>query len=422
MIEDNNNQNPNPQYDGERPSQTPPPPKDSTIRTMPSDVGSMKETGGGEPRPITPSTEEFNQASQPQVENKETTTPETGDISPNQENQQVKEEFVFEPPKIESQETQNNQQDPEPEQNLTEPKQEAHKIQQLQQAEGQPQGDSAPEVKVIENKRSPLIAWVVAFILVVAVGLGSYFFIFPAIFDTSPPPVAIDDFEEFEEEEVLPFLPIDEEDDFITEEEDLEEEEEVFEPMTRTISSFNFPRAIQSDLESDYNIDEMGAGALRQLIDFESTDVPIFKEVTLQYQGQFLSFAGLTDIMMPGVFSEETLVRFIPDAFLFIYSNDQGSWPGIIAQAQETEDLEELAQLVMDELEANTNSLDNLYLTGPGTPGSWADGQILNYLGRYLPFSQDGASLNVAWLDNYLVIGTNWPGATEAGRRMGFGE
>lgn len=422
-MEEQNNQ----QSNQGMPQQNPPP-KDASMRTMSSDVNSMGQTGGGEPKPFVPTDQGtgFSEPPKQPVENQpqQSGWPQesavVGGVSPEEKKQgEIKaDESSFEPPKIEPQENQTGEAsafNPEEGAQDQTPRPETAQIQSPSPEEAPPKGVK----EITGKKKSPLIAWVVAFVLVVGIGLGSYFFIFPILFDSPPP--AITDHEEApapvvvpeEEEEVA--IPEEEE-----EVEEIEEEvAEAPEPVLRTMEMYSFPLNIQADLESEVSIENLEAGGLRQLVEFESTDVPIFKEVVVKYQGEFLSLAGLMDILLPNTFSDETLAEFIPEAYLFVFSNQQGTWPGVIARARNSENLQNLAQIVRNELESS-DSLNYLYLTDPGEPGPWADGQVVNFSGRYLPFSIAGASLNVVWLDDYFLISTSWPGATEAGNRMGF--
>lgn len=104
----------------------------------------------------------------------------------------------------------------------------------------------------------------------------------------------------------------------------------------------------------------------------------------------------------------------------FLYYDGTNVWPGYVAKLKSgANDI--LAKTTISEIEKYTESLKNLFLSDPGAAGAvFKDGQVNGHAGRYIPYTQKDASANIVWLDNYLLVTTNYKAALEAATRLGY--
>lgn len=118
---------------------------------------------------------------------------------------------------------------------------------------------------------------------------------------------------------------------------------------------------------------------------------------------------------------ETQLGQLFEDDFTgFLYYDGTNVWPGYIAKLKSgANDI--LAKTTISEIEKYSESLKNLFLSDPGAAAAvYKDGQVNGHAGRYIPYTQKDASVNIVWLDNYLLITTNYKAAIEAATRLGY--
>ncbi|MCP6720157.1 MAG: hypothetical protein KJI72_02410 [Patescibacteria group bacterium] len=347
------------------------------VRTSTSDIKSMQESGGGPPRPYTPP------------------PPPTGgeggqQIPPAAPEKKQSFSQVFKPPQVE--------QSPTP-----------AKL---------PESSGGMQVGAEKSKKG-LFLGILALIIVVGLVAAGYFFVYPFFFQAeevvevpqesvSPPSAEVPTIPEVPAIPEVPEVPL--------EGEQVEEEAEVMEEisLTPTITEHTSSFKTPADLSEDVDLFALDLGSVRSSIQFTTAEVPIFKELVLKdSEGNFVSFSGLMDALLPAVFSGEVIGVFEPDFTMFAYTDDKGTWPGYVARLRSGAVLSD-AEGGVSQLENDTN-ITNLFLIDPGSSTTWEGGQTEGVSNRYLTFSQSGAGLNYGWLNNdTLVIGTSYSGFQEA--------
>ena len=339
------------------------------VRTMASDVTSMQETGGGMPRPYTPQT----QTTAP----KETTARPTP-ISPSQSPINFVDQMVG----------------------------------GIGQA-GQ-QTSTTPQPKKTGGGRS-LFGTLLIVIIVVGLIVIGYFFVYPQFINTgtekdqgvattTPPTLP-------EETANVPPIPA---------------------PETATTSPVVPPTApvstvevhasffkTKADLVVDAKLSAFTLEDLKKPIAFETTSVPLFKEIVWKTQeNKPLSFSQIASLIFPNFFTTEKVANFEDDFTLFAYSNTKGTWLGFVVKLKDGVDIGAI-QNSMSTLQKDIG-LKNLFLSDPGTMNPWKDGKVRNKPTSLAPFSLQGATISYTWFDRYLLVSSNLEAAEEAGKRLGY--
>jgi hypothetical protein len=361
--------------EGEVPLSTPPQ-LNVEVRTMTSDLKSLNESGGSAPRPYTPSTSVPNTneaSSQPPAPKSE----------------------VFVPPPADF--TESNK--------------------------STPPAAPLPVPPKSNNKKFLFIA-VISFLIIVGLGALGYFVIYPKFFgdrgtveiptaqnnqpaetETQQPPAA---------ENLLPPPPP-------IEEPQLPPPPPPSPPSTITSHSsfFKKPVELTADITLQKPIGETTLADLKQTLSRASQEVPPFTEFTIKDSTSALaSFYAIARLIAPNTFNDAILQSFENDFTFFIYTdNNGGNWPGFIAKTKTAPTEKEITAI--SRLETN-NEASSFFLADPGAPSTWKNGQVNNKPARYLPFSKAGASLSYTWFDNYLLISTNYAGAQEAAKHLGY--
>lgn len=133
-------------------------------------------------------------------------------------------------------------------------------------------------------------------------------------------------------------------------------------------------------------------------------------------------FVNLVKAAIPelGMLETQFSQLFEEDFTGFLYYDGASYWPGYIAKLKSgANDI--LAKTAVSEVEKYPESLKNFFLTDPGAPnGTFKDGQVNGHPGRYLTYTQQNAAFDMVWLDNYLLIATNYTAALEAATRLGY--
>jgi len=122
----------------------------------------------------------------------------------------------------------------------------------------------------------------------------------------------------------------------------------------------------------------------------------------------------------PATFSNTAMQNFDQDPTLFTYTNNQGTWLGTILKLNANTSTISKIKANIESIETSNNAT-NFFLTDPGNPSAWKDGKVNNYQARYIGFSKPGAALSYTWInDQFLLISTNYAGAQEAAKLLGF--
>ncbi len=165
--------------------------------------------------------------------------------------------------------------------------------------------------------------------------------------------------------------------------------------------------------------------SIKELLTTEAANKPAtataLKEVILSDQGGQLVFADTLPMFLSVFTSAELAPLFEDDFTSVIFYDANGAWFGMIAKPKEGTDLA-AAKTLMAKLETSTD-LRNLYIQDPGTPAvaGFKVGSAKNLSGRFLSFSMKGASLNYGWTpNNLLVISTSYNGLINILGKLGI--
>ncbi|MDI6820601.1 MAG: hypothetical protein QMD65_00270 [Patescibacteria group bacterium] len=357
--------------EGESPLMTPgtPSPK-IDVRTMASDIKSTQESGGGTPHPYTPppppvKTENINaESSNLRIEQK------PADKKPN--------DSIFRPPEA--------------------PVTPAPTIISKTFPGGQ-----------LKSKKKTLLWIIIAVVVIGLVTLG-YFVLYPVLYPMFFPksPIVVENSiptpiipAPTPEPEPAP-IPI--------------EIQPIPEPLITHTSLFKET----ADLTTEISLPSLSLQDLKASIEFATADVPILKEIVLKDSNNNLVNAekimGLFD---SSTFSSPAMQNFDQDPTIFSYTNNQGTWLGIVLKLSSSASINAV-KTDINKIETNNNAT-NFFLTDPGKSSTWKDGKVNNYQARYIGFLKTGAALSYAWVnDQFLLISTNYAGAQEATKLLGF--
>lgn len=389
--------NPQPQFPRPTPgpSSSPMPPSNLPIggmeaRTMGSDIKSVQESGGGAPRPFAPGAFSVppagGSAPIPPVVPKPPVPPVAPSI----------------PPVI--------------------PRPSVPPIPPIPPRPSMPQAVPAPQPLKKSGSKKGLFGVILALVLIAGAAALGYFFVFPLFFGKSDAPAA--------PEGTASPLPSPDEglpsSDFFNPPPVLspEPEPESVPPAESVIPAPPAPAGHTSflstpaDITSQVTLEVPSAGALRETLGFTTVQVPSLKEVVLKKSdGIVYEFPEIGAALLPEFFTEDMTSLLALDFTFAVYTDSRGSWPVYILEASSA-DLSFIQQRFAGIETAGVAALGNLFLSSPGGSGAWKDGSVLGASGRYLTFTQAGASLNYAWIGNRLVLGTSYAATQEAVRRL----
>jgi hypothetical protein len=360
---------------GANPSVSPPPPPPIGVRTMESDIASIKESGGlpPEPKVFTPS------------------------------------ELKPPPP-------------PPPSQQPVEAKLDVPGYQGPEEAIFKPSGtiseagvEAQKEVSSPSSARSwlkPVLFAAGGLIILAGLGFAGYYLVYPLLFgeSTTTPLVAVEP-QTSNQSSQPPATTT-------TPETSGSEQTQVFIPQPH-YSFFTVPaeKSEVMKLTASDTALSIRAALMEMAKDVMATGT--IKEIAVEKEdGSPEAFSRVISLLVPEL--NETALQnvFQSDFTLAIYFDANGAWPIYIARLKEGANLLD-AQASYAGLEQSQN-LFNLYLTDPGERGTWKDGNAGGRPTRYLTFAQKGASLNYGWVNDFLVISTSYEGMKTAVMRLGL--
>lgn len=169
------------------------------------------------------------------------------------------------------------------------------------------------------------------------------------------------------------------------------------------------------DLTSTLSLTDVSVSVIRTAVGFKTAQIASLKEIVFTRDGNPLRLSEFAPKILPELFID----AFDDDFTYAVYTDAKGSWPVYVFRLTPGADAASTKSKFAAIEQASVSALGNLYLSSPGGAGGWKDGQVLGTAARYLAFTQSGASLNYAWVDNYLVLGTNYAAIQEAVKRLG---
>lgn len=374
--------------------------KNIEARTMASDQESIKEQGGGAPQPYKPEmNKNFEQ------ENSSPETRKNNNIPPIP-NDSTEEEVVYPP--------------------------------QQDQGGGQPPQDTGPK-QVSGEKRKPKkqtssgkTPFIIILIVIVVAGLGvgAYYMLMGT--DKGPDNTQNDNqgvSTTTEPDDNLPDIPVFEPTSTVPSEPATSTESGGNQEVSDEIPVSNHISLFSNSPDSSVKVELGGSNIsfLRDALKISSTEVPFYyqyhipllREVVLHDDGENLvKFSELANILAPSVLSNAS-ESFNDDATLFTYSNQDGTWFGIVGKLKSDADKEKVKTKIA-QFDSYTDEVKNFFLEKPGKAGDWQDGNVKGQPARFVPFGRQGAAFSFTWLDDKLLISTNYEGALEAAKLLGF--
>lgn len=229
---------------------------------------------------------------------------------------------------------------------------------------------------------------IVSFVVFVGLGLAGYYFVFPLIFPetTTPAPVT--------------------------------QQPVTQQPVTPRHQSFFIfsPNDTKTLALSSYSVADI-ANALKGEV---TVPLPFgqMKEIVLEVGGEMAMFANVINALAPSVSMVDAERWFRDDFTAFLHYNQDGVWPGYIAQMAVGANREEVESMLA---RLETSDLTNFYVAPAGQASGFRDGSVFGiYPTRYATFQQKGAAFNYAVIDNFILFSTSYTGLQEAVRLMGF--
>lgn len=346
------------------PPPTPPPPE-ITLRTMQSDMESLKQTGGSgsAPKPFTPP-ELAKDLSRPAVP----------------------------PPPM-------------------------PRIPQTDFATQRPAAPSMPSVATpkIETEAGgsnwkKMLLWGGALVLIIGAGVAGYLYVYPMLFPparTAPPAPALTTPPVIKPEAAMPPASIGATNTPVT--------------ATNTPGTAGIPaqQKIHKSLlasatgVSSINLTSIDMVSLKLALQAEAqkTAAPdSLIETTLSDANGQIAASSVLPLMLPTLTAETMKKLFEDDFTTALYHDANSVWPVYILMINAASSQVE-AQPAVTGLETSAN-LSNLFLSAPGAQSAagFKSGKIGGINTRYVTFSKTGASLNIAWSGNKLVLSTSYNG------------
>lgn len=233
-----------------------------------------------------------------------------------------------------------------------------------------------------------VILWIIAGIVLVAVLLLGYFFIYP-LFKKAPEPVV-----------PVAEVPV------------TENPEPVMTYVSRFITT---PQArVTPAIAVPITRETIQAALVAEAANANAG----LTEVVLMNEGEPVAGPALFE-MLSGQNNGSILSLFGSPATAFLYKDDQGSWPGYVFTLNTPSDATALAQLSTALETAGTP--ENFFIVTPGELGTFTDGSVLGLADRYAAGATPGASFGYLIHENTFLIGTSFAGMKEAMRLLNLG-
>lgn len=172
-----------------------------------------------------------------------------------------------------------------------------------------------------------------------------------------------------------------------------------------------------ADFSAEATLGSITLDAIKNAFTSNPVEVPVLKEVTLKNDsGKVYAFAAIAPLFMPTTFNPSTLALFSPDASFITYTDKTGTWPAIVLELVTGADMT-AAKTAIAAIEKN-NEYASLFIVDPGTPSTWKDGKVGTTVARYISFSKTGVAFNYTWIGNRLVLSSSYAGAQEIAKRI----
>lgn len=134
----------------------------------------------------------------------------------------------------------------------------------------------------------------------------------------------------------------------------------------------------------------------------------LVKEIVLKDGGSAILLPQYLSSLVKEFSADEIRNTFEADFTAFIYYDETGAWPGYVLKRKK-DVVQVVAQGFFRKIESSA-SLANLFLSNPGArQAEFKNGEYKGVPTRYLVFGEPGATLDYAWVGEYLLITTHFP-------------
>jgi hypothetical protein len=175
--------------------------------------------------------------------------------------------------------------------------------------------------------------------------------------------------------------------------------------------------------QAEETITTLDIDNLKNILNAAATTIPTdtLKEIVLRNaDNSLVSSYKIISILLPELGAEDLPGIFEENFMAIVFADKNGAWPAYVFQLKSTADPTQAQTLIKDKLEPSAN-LKNIFLQEAGRPAAaFKDGQAgdPSVKTRYLTFSNPLAALNYGWVDNKLVIASNYPTLLEVLRNL----
>ncbi len=273
---------------------------------------------------------------------------------------------------------------------------------------GRPMPSPAPQIEteVARSNWGKMFLWGGVLILIAGVGVAGYFYVYPMMFPKllpapPAPAVTIPPQAEVPAQE----MPID----GIPEMNNEPPLEELTTQMRAHTSLLAGVAGVSSVTLTTLDLTSLKLALQREAA--KNAPANSLTEITLSDANGQLSAATIVPLMLPELSADTIKKLFADDFTTALYRDANGVWPVYILKVSPDSSQVE-AQPAVAALEVSPN-LANLFVSAPGakTAATFKTGTKINEVTiRYMPFTKTGASLNIGWSGNNLIISTSYNG------------
>jgi len=229
-----------------------------------------------------------------------------------------------------------------------------------------------------DSSKKKILTWIGIIIGIIIVGLVGYFFIYPILFPHIEPPVVTPPASD-------------------TPPTTTGEHQSLFLASADSMSEIRLPDLLHSTIMTNLaNVASFGyaVGALQEI-------------AVRDGDGNQVSVGPYLNAFVPALSVTDLDVWFENNFTAFMYYDENGSWPGLVAKIKSGVNIDEV-RIALSAIEGG--DISAFYLVNPGTLDVFKDGNADGHPTRYIKGSLPGASFNYGLEENYLFIGTSFNG------------
>lgn len=273
-----------------------------------------------------------------------------------------------------------------------------------------------------------IFAMILSLILVVGIGAVGYFFVWPLFQKNGSSQIApvaqtpSDEVTPLAEVPSLEVAPVNEQTQTSVNKEDLVAADQTEQKLDVTVKApplvhVSFLKT-PADLKNDLSMETIDVASIRNAIGFTTADVSSLKEVVLKSSNEALPLSSVGKIIAPSFFNSELLGFFEDDFTLTVFTDSSGSWPVYLLKIRSDANSVNVDSKIKSIESLTTQELANFFASDPGNKTTWKTGAAGGVNTRYNTFSQVGAGLNYGRRGSIVIIGTSYAAFKEVIGRL----